>query len=76
MRKLYFVCPTDCLERTLDKNRQENYYVTSLGNSVIFSEEMVEKINSFIESKGIKEITFVLSNNNRCMVSLVILFLE
>lgn len=67
MRKcLYFVCPTDGLEPVINKAfNQENYYCTSLGNSIMFDSETVGQINSLIEANNIKEVTFVLSDRNR-----------
>jgi len=67
MRKhLYFICPTDHLETVIGNNfQQENYYLTSLGNSVTFNPTLIEEVNSLLESKRITEITFVLSDNNR-----------
>lgn len=70
MRKhLYFVCPTDHLEVVINNLfHQENYYLTSLGNSVTFNPGLVEEINSLIETKCITEITFVLSDNNQMIM--------
>ncbi|MBQ4821850.1 hypothetical protein [Aquimarina sp. MMG016] len=64
-KRLYFICPTDHLESVINKAfKQENYYCTSLGNSIRFTSEMVGQINALITTKEIKEITFVLSSNN------------
>ncbi len=64
-KHLYFVCPTDHLEHVIDTNLgYENYYVTSLGNSITFNPELIKEINSLIKTKSISEITFVLSDNN------------
>lgn len=67
MKKLlYFICPTDCLESVIDDTfRQENYYYSSLGNSVIFYRRMLREIQKLIVEKNIKEISFVLSHDNR-----------
>ena len=68
-KHLYFICPTDYLETIInDTFKHENYYVTSLGNSIAFNADQVEEINALIENKGISEITFVLSDNNRIVV--------
>lgn len=67
-KHLFFICPTDHLEIIInDTFKHENYYVTSLGNSISFNANKVEEINALIESKGINEISFVLSDNN-CIV--------
>lgn len=64
-RHLYFVCPTDNLEKLIEeKYPQENYYLTSLGNSIKFSNDFIVEINGLIEAKGIEKVTFVLSKNN------------
>ena len=63
---LYFLCPTDCLETVLlRKFHQENYFVTSLGNSIHFDVAFMSVINTLIEKKNIGEITFVLSDSNK-----------
>lgn len=68
-KHLYFVCPTDHLEAVINnKFRQENYYLTSLGNSITFDPELVDEINSIIESNAIREITFVLSDTNKMIL--------
>ncbi|NME68547.1 hypothetical protein [Flammeovirga aprica] len=65
LKHLYFICPTDHLESVIESTfREENYYFTSLGNSITFDQTKMEEINDFIESKNIKEVTFVLSDTN------------
>ena len=65
-RHLYFICPTDYIETVINNHfPQENYYLTSLGNSVNFNPRFVEEIDLLIETKQISEITFVLSDNNK-----------
>jgi len=64
-KHLYFICPTDYLEVVIDGTfEQENYYITSLGNSITFDRETVAAIHKLVETKNITEITFVLSDNN------------
>ena len=64
-KHLYFVCPTDNLETVINnKFHQENYYLTSLGNSINFRPELINEINSLLEAKNITNITFILSQNN------------
>ena len=65
-KHLYFVCPSDNLEVLIEKNfPQENYFLSSLGNSISFSSDFIEEVNALIESKGIEKITFVLSEDNK-----------
>ncbi|MEO1257238.1 MAG: hypothetical protein AAFZ15_00515 [Bacteroidota bacterium] len=64
-KHLYFVCPSDYLETVIDKTfRQENYYCTSLGNSMVFDLDTVEEIIKLLKSKNINEVSFVLSDDN------------
>ncbi len=68
-KHLYFVCPTDQIETFLNKNYQEEcYYLTSLGNSITFSPRLIKELNVFIDSKGISEITFILSTTNKLIL--------
>ena len=65
-KNLYFLCPSENLEAVIEKSfPQENYFLSSLGNSISFSDDFILDINSLIESKGIGKIIFILSNNNR-----------
>lgn len=68
-KHLFFVCPTDHLEAIInDKFREENYYLTALGNSVAFNTNLITEINALIARKNITEITFVLSDNNQILL--------
>lgn len=68
-KRLYFVCPTDGLEPMINKKyRGSNYYYTSLGNSVIFNCNTVGQIKRLIRKYNIKEIIFVLSNDNTILL--------
>lgn len=68
-RHLFFICPTDHLETIIDKHfHEENYYITSLGNSVNFNPQLIEEINALVEAKSITEISFVLSDNNKIIM--------
>lgn len=63
--RLFFVCPADRLESIINtKFRGVNHYYTSLGDSVIFDHNTVGQIKRLIIKNNIKEIFFVLSNNN------------
>lgn len=67
MRKhLYFICPTDNLENIIDfHSKQENFYCTSLGNSIKLDTETLGQLELLLASKNITEISFVLANDNR-----------
>lgn len=66
---LCFICPTDFLEDTINKEfNRKHYYYTSLGNSVVFNKATVMQIKSLIEKQNIKEISFVLSSDNRILL--------
>jgi hypothetical protein len=63
---LYFICPTDCLESIIEsKFHHENYFYGSLGNSLTFTQNELNQIKELICSKGIREIYFVLSDDNQ-----------
>lgn len=64
-RHLYFICPTDSLELTINRSfENNNYYYTSLGNSVVLDKDTASHIKQLILKHDIQEIVFVLSNNN------------
>jgi len=53
----YFICPTDCLEYTINKRfKKENYFYTSLDNSFVYDAS---------KKHSIREIFFVLSLDNK-----------
>lgn len=63
--RLFFICPTDGLESTINRRFMGgNYYYTSLGNSVVFDHNTVWQIKRLIRKHNIKEIFFVLSSSN------------
>jgi len=64
--KLYFICPTDNIESIINsKLNDNNFYITSLANSITFNYDFIKELHSIIESKKISEITFVLSDDNK-----------
>ena len=66
---LNFICPTDCLEPIInDAFTQENYYYSSLGNSITFDSKVVYQLEKLIRKRNIKEISFVLSSDNRIVL--------
>jgi hypothetical protein len=63
---LYFICPTDHLEPIIDKAFPgDNYFFASLGNSMIFDEDLCSVIGNLVELKGMQAITFILSDKNK-----------
>lgn len=73
MKKLlYFICPTDGLEAIINTAfPNENYYYTSLGNSVTFNQEVLKQTKKLIQKRKIEEIAFVLADDNRIMLDAV-----
>lgn len=66
---LYLLCPTDCLESVINSNfENENYFYTSLGNSVVFTPYTIQHIKKLITKRKIKNIYFVLSDNNNIVL--------
>ena len=70
MKKLlYFICPTDGLEPIINNRfKQENYYYSSLGNSIAFDGNVVEQLKKLISTRNIGAIAFVLSSDNRIVL--------
>jgi len=70
MRKcFYLICPTDCLENTINKTfNYVNYFYMSLGNSFNYDSKTLESINTIIKKNDIKEIYFVLSIDNKLVL--------
>jgi len=65
-KRLFFICPTDFLETRINNNfKGDNYFVTSLGNSIGLDANQVDQISTLIITKDIKEVNFILSDNNR-----------
>ncbi|MEM8909599.1 MAG: hypothetical protein AAGD05_17255, partial [Bacteroidota bacterium] len=59
------ICPTDCLESTINGAfKEENYYCSSLGNSITFDHQMLSKTKKLIRTKNIDHISFILSSDN------------
>ncbi len=63
---LYFICPTDFLESVIDNNRitDLNYFYTSLGNSVSFTDAKINTLKKIIKRNEITKISFILANDN------------
>jgi len=63
---LYFICPTDHLELIIDNAfLGDSYFFASLGNSMVFDEDLCFEIGNLMELKGIQAITFILSDKNK-----------
>ena len=66
---LFFTCPTDCLEHTINATfTYENYFYNSLGNSFIYDGKTIENIWQIVKKHAIEEIYFVLSIDNRIVL--------
>ncbi len=63
---LFFVCPTDYLESTISKSFHfENYFYSTLGNSIRFTDIELLEIKKLIDRAQIDQIYFVLSLDNK-----------
>lgn len=68
-KHLYFICPTDHLEMVIkEAYNSDHYFITSLGNSIALHVDKVDEINALIETKGIGQITLILSDDNRIVL--------
>jgi len=66
---LYFICPTDGLETLIEETfQEENYFFSSLGNSIHFGKEGLRQTEELIYTKKIEEISFVLSDDNHIVL--------
>lgn len=62
---LYFICPTDGLEPIIkEKFDNEPLFFCSLGNSVRFGKQEIQRTIQLIDEEQIAEIVFVISKNN------------
>lgn len=67
---LYFICPTDHIESTINRTfTEKNYYCSSLGNSIVFDQGMMSQLRSMLKSRSIHKILFVLSDDNRFVLN-------
>lgn len=65
-KQLFFICPTDFIESTInDAFGPDHVFITSLGNSISFDDEMTMTVNNLIAVKTIRHVSFVLSDDNR-----------
>ena len=68
-KRLYLLCPTDCLEPIINNTfKYENYFYTSLGNSFASDIETLKGIKELVKNHSIKEIYFVLSKDNKIIL--------
>ena len=64
-KRLFLVCPTDCLEGIINqKFKSINFFYTSVGNSFCIDNKTIDNIKELAFRQGIKNIDFVLSLNN------------
>jgi len=65
-KSLVLLCPTDCLEPIINNAfDQENYFYTSLGNSLTLN---VEVLKSILENQSISKIQIFLSEDNQMVL--------
>lgn len=63
--QLFFICPTDYLEPIIDNTfKRKNHYFTSLGNSMVFDNAMLDQLDVLLRARDIGRIYFVLSYDN------------
>ncbi|WP_420574211.1 hypothetical protein [Kordia sp.] len=68
-KTLFLLCPTDCLETTINNTYEsKNYFYTSLGNSFVVDNSTIKSIKELILKQNIKNIYFVLSNDNKIIL--------
>ena len=72
-KTLYFICPTDNLEHLINnKFMGENYFYTSLGNSISFGDkDVVGQMNQLIQTEKINSVAFILSEDNRILLDAI-----
>ncbi len=64
-KRLYLLCPTDCLETVINNRfKNENYFYSSLGNSFYVDINTIESITKMIKTHDINKVSFVLSSSN------------
>lgn len=65
MTRLFLICPTDFLETKLNKMfKGENYFLTSLANSIDFGSENIGQIKKLLIEKNVEEIIVVIRSDN------------
>lgn len=63
---LFLLCPTDCLEATINRAfGHDNYFYTSLGNSFDSDRKTLDSIREVITKHDIRTISFVLASDNK-----------
>ena len=68
MKRLYLLCPTDCLEPIVNATFScDNFFYYSLGNSFHIEENTIETIKDLIKIHKIEEVSFVLSDANHIL---------
>ncbi|MCH2197446.1 MAG: hypothetical protein MK081_01580 [Flavobacteriales bacterium] len=65
MKNLFFICPTDGLEMAIhNQSSAKNYFLSSLGNALVFDQKAMIDIVDFIIAKDIETVNCVLSTTN------------
>lgn len=68
-KALFLLCPTDCLETTINATfKHQNYFYTSLGNSFASDIETLENIKELLIKHNINNIYFILSSDNKIIL--------
>jgi len=71
-KSLYLTCPTDCLESVINNTfSNENYFYTSLGNSVCLNTTTIQYITKLINKHQITEISFVITTTNAIVLDAI-----
>ena len=66
---LFLVCPTDCLESTIDKEfKGDNLFYSSLANNSSFCTNTITNLEELVINNNIKEIYVVLSTQNKIIL--------
>lgn len=66
MARLFFTCPTDFLETTIENTfQEEKLFKKVLANSLDFESNELDEIMTIVASRDVDEVTFVLSSENR-----------
>ena len=69
---LYMICPTDRMESVIcSKYEGYKYFFTSLGNAQILDDETIGQIAALIEKHDIRQITFVLAEDNQIILDAI-----
>lgn len=72
-KKLFLVCPTDCMETIINKKfKSDNYFYTSIGNAFNVDDITIKTIEKLISKHQIKDVNFILSLDNSFILQTLI----